>query len=90
MTPGIHEREGYTLVVNASARESETDRCSPDDFLKRFGLKIDRDDSGTSHESLAKASLGTELIDSELWPWLAGLLLSALVLETIIANRTAA
>jgi hypothetical protein len=90
MTPGIQEREGYSLVVNMSPRESETDRCSSDDFIRRFGLKIDHDDTGPASEAVAKASLGTELIDSELWPWLAGLLLVSLVLETIIANRTAA
>jgi hypothetical protein len=89
-TPGIQPHEGYTLVVNSAARESETDRCSADDFIKRFDLKIDRNDTGPPSAVVAHASLGTELIDSEIWPWLAGLLLIALVLETIIANRTAA
>jgi hypothetical protein len=88
--PGIHEREGYTLIVNASPRESETDRCRPEDFVNRFGLKLESEAALPSASPVATASLGTELIDSEFWPWVAGLLLVALVLETLIANRTAA
>ncbi len=90
LKPGVHEREGYSLVINLSSRESETDRCLADDFLKRFGLKTGRNDSGPPSETLAQASLGSELMDNELWPWLAGLLLVGLVLETVLANRTPA
>jgi len=88
--PGVYEREGYSLVVNMSPRESETDRSSPADFLNRFGLKSNENDAAPASETLVKASVGSELIESELWPWLAGWLLVSLVLETIIANRTAA
>ncbi len=33
-------RDGYTLVVNQSPREAETERCSLEEFVDRFGLKI--------------------------------------------------
>jgi len=88
--PGIHEREGYTLVVNTSPREAETERCTKEEFVSRFGLKL-RDESPAENSALpALASMGSELIDSEIWPWLAMLLLAGLVLEGSVANRTAA
>ena len=37
-----------------------------------------------------QAAAGTELMDSEIWPWLASLLLAAVVIEGLVANRTAA
>src|SRR5262249_23058808 len=37
--PGVHQRECYTLVVNTSPREAETERCTAEEFLDRFGLK---------------------------------------------------
>jgi hypothetical protein len=40
IAPGIHAREGYTLVVTTSPRESETDRSSAEEFVNRFGLKL--------------------------------------------------
>jgi Aerotolerance regulator N-terminal/von Willebrand factor type A domain len=88
--PGIHARNGYTLVVNMSPRESETDRCSAEEFVNRFGLKLDTEAAGAAESAVATASFGTALIDSEIWPWLASLLLVVLVLEVLVANRTVA
>ena len=88
--PGIHEREGYSLVVNTSPREAETERCTPEEFASRFGLKLGDEEAESTEPQIVQASLGTEMIDSEFWPWLAGALLLGLVLEGLIANRTAA
>jgi aerotolerance regulator-like protein/VWA domain-containing protein len=88
--PGVHEREGYALVVNTSPRESETDRCTEEEFVGRFGLKLGEEAAAVEAAPPARASLGTELIDSEIWPWLAGTLLICLVLEGLVANRTVA
>jgi hypothetical protein len=87
--PGVHEREGYTLVVNTSPREAETERCPAEEFLNRFGLK-QGEDAPAQPVATASAAIGTELADSEFWPAIAGLLLVVLVLESLVANRTAA
>jgi len=88
--PGVHEREGYTLVVNTSPREAETERCTAEEFTNRFGLKLGDEPAADDVAPSVKASLGTEMIDSEIWPWLAGALLIGLVLEGLVANRTVA
>jgi len=88
--PGIHEREGFTLLVNTSPREAETERCTKEEFVSRFGLKLRDESPAESSTPPALASLGSELIDSEIWPWLAMLLFAGLVLEGLVANRTAA
>lgn len=90
LAPGIHPRENYTLVVNESPREAETERCSIQDFATRFGLKLKDQAVAVSEAPVQTAGIGTELIDSEIWPWLATLLLIGLVLEGLVANRTAA
>jgi len=90
LAPGIHHREGYTLVVNTSPREAETERCTREDFVSRFGLKLGDESVADNAAPSVQASLGTELIDSEIWPWLAGGLLICLVLEGLVANRTVA
>jgi hypothetical protein len=89
LPPGIQKCDGYTLVVNTSPREAETDRCTVEEFVGRFGLKL-TDESPVSQAPVQTAALGTEMIDNEIWPWLASLLLVGLVLEGLVANRTAA
>ena len=89
LPPGVHQREGYTLVVNTSPREAETERCPAEEFLNRFSLKQAADGEAPQAAAVLPA-LGTELADSEFWPSLASVLLIVLVLEALIANRTAA
>jgi hypothetical protein len=88
--PGVQVKDRYTLVINASPREAETDRCTLDEFANRFGLKLSGETPTESAAAPQLAAVGTELIDSEIWPWLAMLLLLALVVEGFVANRTAA
>lgn len=89
--PGVVAGDGYSLVVNSSPRESETDRCSADEFMTRFGLKSpDADQAPRSEVAAQQAALGTEMIDSEIWPWVAAFVLAALMLEGLVANRTTA
>ena len=90
IAPGIHPREGYTLVVTTSPRESETDRSSPEEFVNRFGLKLANEAAPTEVAATENIAAGDELIDSEFWPILASLLLGTLLLEGLVANRTAA
>ena len=90
--PGIVAGEGYSLVVNTSPREAETERCTADEFVNRFGLKEADADQAPRPASAAvqQAGIGTEMIDSEVWHWVALFVLAALFLEGLVANRTAA
>jgi hypothetical protein len=90
IAPGIHAREGHTLVVTTSPREAETDRSSTEEFVNRFGLKIGAEAAPTEVAATPQAPVGDELIDSEFWPILASILLGTLLLEGLVANRTAA
>jgi hypothetical protein len=89
LPPGVHAQDGFTLVVNGSSREAETDRSTAEEFANRFGLKIADDAAEAQIAQPERIVAGTELIDSELWPWLAGLLLATLLAEGLVANRTA-
>ncbi len=88
-TPGVLPQEGYTLVVNTSPREAETDRSSAEEFATRFGLKLADEAVPAEVAKPERVVAGTELIDNELWPWLAACLLAALLAEGLVANRTA-
>ena len=39
-SPACVAKDGYSLVVNTSPREAETDRCTSEEFVNRFGLKL--------------------------------------------------
>jgi hypothetical protein len=88
--PGIFNRQRYTLVVNGSPRESETDRCSLEEFSERFGLKPADAAAPVAAANVVRAADSVELIDSELWPFLVTVLLCVVLLEGLVANRTAA
>lgn len=90
LAPGIHQREGYVQVVSPSPRESETDRSPAADFVARFGLKLSDELDVSESLPVQVASVGSELLDSECWPWLAIALLGLLVVEGMVANRTSA
>ncbi len=88
--PGVETMERYTLVVGYGPREAETERCTPGEFVDRFGLKLAQEAVAQAAVSDEPAVVGTELMDSEIWPWLAMLLLVTVVAEALVANRTAA
>ncbi|HWB11417.1 MAG TPA: BatA domain-containing protein [Pirellulales bacterium] len=90
MAPGIVAGDGYSSVVNTSPRESETERCPAEEFVNRFGLKLADAEQAPAPASPVHASLGTEMIESELWQWVALALLTAFVIESLVANRTTA
>lgn len=87
--PGVHAHDDHSLVVNVSPRESETDRCTLEEFVQRFGLKLSDEIEIAQTPTPVQAAMGTELIDSEFWPMIAVTLLGLLVLEGLVANRTA-
>lgn len=86
--PGVHQYEDHSLVVNVSPRESETDRCTPEEFVHRFGLKPTEEIDVAEPVAPVQAATGTELMDSEFWPMIAMSLFGLLVLEGLVANRT--
>lgn len=88
--PGVYDRDGYWLVVNPSPRESETDRCTPDDFAERFQLGLD--DADAAHQSSAgpQRAASMELRDDEIWYWAVLALAGLLIVEALVANRTTA
>lgn len=91
VTPGIYEREGFTEVVNPSPRESETDRCTAEEFGKRFELALGEEAAEASARPLAASlALTGDLRDDEVWYWVVFILLGILLLEGFVANRTAA
>lgn len=89
--PGVYERDDYTAVVNTGSRESEIDRCTPDEFANRFQLTLNEADA--AHEARTQSAtlaLTGDLRDDEIWHWFTLVLLSFLLVEGFVANRTAA
>lgn len=83
--PGfVRERPDEPLyVVNPSPKESDPTRIEPNELAKQLGVKLLSDQPDTD-ETRAVASY------FELWPFLAAALIALLVLESALANRTAA
>jgi hypothetical protein len=88
--PGIVAGDGYTLVINGSPRESETERCPAEEFIDRFGLKLAEAGEEPQAAETIEAGLASDMIESEVWHWVALLVLAVLLLESLVANRTAA
>jgi hypothetical protein len=88
--PGVFRRDGFWEVVNPSARESETDRCPPEEFANRFGLNLGEDDAHTGATVQVAGLSSEELRDDEIWHWAVFGLLGLLLAEGLVANRTAA
>ncbi len=87
-SPGLFQFERHAEVVNTSPRESDTERCSRQEFEDRFAMKFaDEDGSSASHN----AALGhVEFQHDEIWHWVACALLAVLLLEGFVGNRTTA
>lgn len=87
-TPGVWYKADHAAVVNSSPRESETERCTPEEFENRFALKF------VSEDGVSAAEIGpTQAVDlqrDELWHWVACVLLGVLLLEGFVGNRTTA
>ena len=88
--PGVYKRNRYWEVINPSARESETDRCSPWEFADRFDLQINGSKSSNDEMVAAVVPMTIELRDDEIWHWLVFALVGVLCIECFLANRTTA
>jgi len=90
VVPGVYERDGFTEVVNVGPRESETDRCTPEEFANRFQLTLHEQGAAPLAQSRSALALSTDLREDEKWYWAVFILLGVLLLEGFLANRTAA
>jgi hypothetical protein len=90
--PGVARQDDHWAVVNVSPRESETDRCTPEEFAARFGVPLPAEsgDESAATPVAAAAGVSFDLRDDELWHWVALALLALLCGEVFLANRTSA
>lgn len=86
--PGVWYLPDYAAVVNISPRESETERCTPEEFENRFGLKFVNEDGAAAADVVAAQA--ADLHRDEIWHWVACALLGVLLLEGFVGNRTTA
>lgn len=90
VVPGVFERDGYMEVVNTGPRESETDRCTPEEFAIRFQLTLNDEEEGREIRSQTPAALSADVRPGEFWHWPVFILLGLLLVEGFVANRTPA
>jgi hypothetical protein len=87
-TPGVRRQGEVWEVKNLEPQESELERCTPEEFARRLGVKL-AENEGLS-VSVAPEGEGNELRAGELWPWMwLGVILCWLA-EGVLANRTVA
>jgi Aerotolerance regulator N-terminal len=87
---GLVEADGLVRVVNPDPYESETARCSPQEFADRYGFKLPESKVVASRSSNPRTPADDRLRGDELWPLLALTLVGILMFEQFLANRTAA
>ncbi|MDR3636295.1 MAG: BatA domain-containing protein [Isosphaeraceae bacterium] len=88
--PGIVERDGLLHVINTDSYESDMARCTPREFADRFGFRLPETKTSIVNQAAAKKPADDRLRGDEIWPWLALTLLGFLLVESFLANRTAA
>ncbi len=90
---GITEFGGLVRVVNPDPLESDTARCTPQEFASRFGFSLPGPESPSTAAGGRTRGNGPDdgrLRSDELWPWMALTLIGLLLAESFLANRTAA
>jgi len=88
--PGLTEADGLVQVVNIDPLESQTARCTPKEFADRFGFQLPLPNTDALVEQGAQKIADDRLRSNEIWPWLALTLVGLLLVESFLANRTAA
>jgi hypothetical protein len=89
-TPGVFEREGYWQVVNVDPRESETERSSIDEFVKRFGVTMGTDEADGELQIASAGPASLQFRQNEIWHWMIVALVALAALEFFLANRATA
>jgi hypothetical protein len=87
-TPGVRQQDEIWEARNLEPQESELERCTPEEFAQRLGVKL-ADNAGVS-VSVEAVEEGNELRTGELWPWLWLGVVMFWLAEGLLANRTVA
>jgi hypothetical protein len=88
--PGVTETEGIVQVVNTDPLESQTARCTPKQFADHFGFQPPLPAADNPVAQGSQKIADDRLRSNEIWPWLALILVGLLLVESFLANRTAA
>lgn len=90
--PGIFREGKFWQVVNVSPRESETERCSIEDFATRFELNVGDQEQGAPAAKVRRATFSSALDvrKNEIWHWILFALVTLGSVEFFLANRTVA
>jgi hypothetical protein len=88
--PGVVEADGLVQIINSDPLESQTARCTPQEFADRFGFQLPAPTADTPVAQGMQKIDDDRLRSNEIWPWLALTLVGLLLLESFLANRTAA
>lgn len=89
--PEVARRPNHNQVINPSPRESETDRCTNEEFAERFQLTLAEKPGEPlvrPANAAAAALAATDLRQDEQWHWAAVVLVGLMLLESFVANRT--
>jgi hypothetical protein len=88
--PGVFARVGFSEVVNADPRESETERCTPEQFAAMYHFTLPSGEDEASSEQAARTARGDQQRPDEVWHWVILGLLGCLLAESFLGNRTVA
>ena len=88
LLPGVDQFERFAEIINTSPRESDTDRCSRQEFEDRFAVKFVEEEGAMGSQSAVLGNV--ELQQDELWHWVGCVLLGVMLLEGFVGNRTTA
>jgi hypothetical protein len=88
--PGVVSHDRYVEVINPSPIESELDRCTVDDLVVRFGLRLADANAGTVAVDENKPLAASQMRQDEYWHWILFVLMGAFALEFLVANRSIA
>ncbi|MHB8953041.1 MAG: BatA domain-containing protein [Pirellulaceae bacterium] len=88
--PGVFQCEGFHEVVNVDPRESESERCTAEQFAARFRFQVTPEEDGQTATRVARATNPNQLRQDEIWQWLVLGLFGCLLAEGFLGNRTTA
>lgn len=88
-SPGVFQQNRSWQVVNVSPRESETERCTVDDFVNRFELNTGSDEE-KQPSVRAGFSSSMDIRHNEIWHWILFALITVVIAEYCVSNRTVA
>ena len=86
--PGVYDRGGYHEIVNVNARESETDRATVAEFADQFRCNTAAEELNTGTDTVTAGIASSELRQDEVWHWALMALVTMLLAEGFLANRT--